>query len=203
MMPTSGGSAFARSPSAVRWVVLVAASLLFLAYAIDPVMVRWRRRATRVAPELLGVMVAWNILRFYVTVGRGTLHAAFPVPFSLFVAAALGWMWWMAGDDRLPVKGWKPLLIIALTVLACMVVFPVLQMFCFGKTAYRPRTTQAPADLAVVFGAECSPMAGQATPCCTASKKPSNCITPKWSPGCIFPADALKENRTRPTRCKR
>lgn len=127
--------------------VLLFVAVVWLMYAFSPVMPEWRRRVTTTSIELLWLFTGWNLLNYYVGLFRGRFHAGFPIPFSLFVAIALASVWRGARNDR-PSGGPKGWAIIAITATFLAVVFPLLQMICFGLTDYR-----RPADVAIVFGA--------------------------------------------------
>lgn len=100
----------------------------------------------------LAVMVAslaatlGNAAMFYALLGSGTISGGFPIPFSLLVAAGL----LLVTRDLLAPDGSRrsrPLLM-AGVILGCMILFPLMQMLCFGYTDYR-----RPADAVVVLGA--------------------------------------------------
>ncbi|MHC4620464.1 MAG: YdcF family protein [Planctomycetota bacterium] len=130
---------------------LAVSSLLLIAYSIRPKMSNRRRALTFGFSGALVVVTIWNVVRFYVLVGRGVITAGFPVAFSLLVSMALvivlmGLALWMP-KSRVN-TGTTSKIIFAVTSAVCLVGFPLAQMFCFGKTDYRRR-----ADAIVVFGA--------------------------------------------------
>jgi uncharacterized SAM-binding protein YcdF (DUF218 family) len=91
------------------------------------------------------------MVTFYVLLARGTIGAGFPVAFSLLVSLALLVVLFGLGVTRTRSfckKGQSGKIVFAMTFAACLVGFPLAQMFCFGKTDYRRR-----ADAIVVFGA--------------------------------------------------
>lgn len=122
-------------------------AIMWLAYALFPVMPAWRSRVTATAVELLWVFVAWNILNYYAGLFRGNFHTAFAMPFSFFVAIALWFVWRGVRHER-PRRGPKTWGVMLLTTLFLAVAFPLVQMICFGMIDYR-----RPADAVVVFGA--------------------------------------------------
>jgi vancomycin permeability regulator SanA len=96
---------------------------------------------------------------FYVLALRGSIGAGLPIPFSLFVCAALVTILFartaaVSETSRRNVdvpaarKNSGRLLPALAVCAACAAVFPFAQMLCFGKTDYR-----RPADVAVVLGA--------------------------------------------------
>lgn len=131
----------------VAQAALLFVAITWLAYAFMPVMVDWRSRVTATAIELLWLFVAWNMLNYYAGLFRGNFHTAFAMPFSFFVAIAL-WLIWRGVRHERPQRGPKTWGIMLLTASFLAVVFPLLQMICFGLTDYR-----RPADAVVVFGA--------------------------------------------------
>lgn len=126
---------------------LLFVAIIWLSYAFSPVMPDWRRRTVRMSIELLMLFVAWNILSYYGLLLRGRFQTVFPLPFSIFVAAGLMVIWLGAGSEH-PRSGPLAWAVMLITAGCCAVVFPLLQMVCFGLTDYRH-----PADAVVVFGA--------------------------------------------------
>ncbi len=87
-----------------------------------------------------------NAATFYTLLGTGAIAGGFPLPFSLLVAAGL----LLVTRDLLAPQssGRSHPLLVAGVVLGCMILFPLMQMLCFGYTDYR-----RPADAVVVLGA--------------------------------------------------
>ena len=85
---------------------------------------------------------------FYLLVHRQEIQSSFPLSVSLFVSAGFGLL---LVASQLPSatqqRGHSQRLLTGTTFGACMIAFPLLQIFCFGWTDYR-----RPADVAVVFG---------------------------------------------------
>lgn len=157
--------------------LLVLASLLLVAYAIRPAAGRRRRRVTAGLVLILLAVVAWNVIRFFVLLARGDVHAGFPVPFSLLVGAALGVIL-AALLKRAPGgNGRRGLLCAGATLCACVVAFPLAQMLCFGKTDYR-----RPAGAVVVFGARAY-----------ADGRPSQALADRVRTGCRLHLDGLAD----------
>lgn len=108
------------------------------------------RRTTALACAAFALLALRDATRFMAISGSGLIHSSLPVPFSLFVAAALVAL--AVGTLRIPaVVGGGPRrtgFAILASVIAWAMVFPLAQMFFFGTTDYR-----RPADAAVVFGA--------------------------------------------------
>jgi uncharacterized SAM-binding protein YcdF (DUF218 family) len=94
------------------------------------------------AALLIGALA--DTVQFFVLLVSGAVHSGLPIPLSLFIGAALGLI--LAAAIKIIVGG-RALPAIAVCV-GCVALFPLAQMFCFGKTDYR-----RPADAIVVLGA--------------------------------------------------
>lgn len=130
---------------------LAFASVLLLAYGIRPRCGRLRRVVTIFVTLGLLAFTVSNSVRFFVLTANGDIAAGFPVPFSLFVAAALAAVlatMLRPGCRDIGGRSGAEWAAIGSGVAMCLIGFPVAQMFCFGLTDYR-----RPADAAVVFGA--------------------------------------------------
>lgn len=133
-------------PAALGQALLAALALALLSHAFRPARAVWRRRATLALVLLFVALTLVNAAFFWWLLARGAVGTQMPLPGSLGFAAMLGVIAWDFHRDApgAPPR-WRPALVVAL---GCAAVFPVLQVFCFGKTDYR-----RPADVAVVFGA--------------------------------------------------
>lgn len=80
------------------------ASMTLGAYAIQPRWLRGRRVVTRSVTFGLLAFAVSNTIRFFVLVARGKIAADCPIPFSLFVGAALG-LGVAASDIAIDAKG--------------------------------------------------------------------------------------------------
>lgn len=117
-----------------------------LAYALIPRPGRLPRRALLPVVAASLIATAGNAVVFYALLGSGAIAGGFPLPFSLLVAAGL----LLVTRDLLAPAGNErsgPLLV-AGVVAGCMILFPLMQMLCFGYTDYRRQ-----ADAVVVLGA--------------------------------------------------
>lgn len=137
-------------PHTLAQPLLFLAAILLVAFALRPAGSVWRRRLTVVVLAFLGLGVLENLLKFYALFAKGNIHPAIPIAFSTFVLAALATL--SAGvrrrkENLLQQRGVLRFQITGVFI-GCALVFPLLQMFCFGKTDYR-----RPADAAVVLGA--------------------------------------------------
>lgn len=124
-----------------------------MAFAVCRPTAVWRRGAILALVALLLLASLVNVAQFYVLLARGQIQSGFPIPFSLFVSAALALLvpalWTQPASDftrRQRRLGWFAG---GVTLGACLVGFPLAQMFCFGLTDYR-----RPADVIVVLGAK-------------------------------------------------
>ena len=138
-------------PAAAARLFLMAASVFLIAYSCNPRMSRWRRGFTLGLVGALLINTVRNTAHFYLLLARGRITAGCPVAFSLLVGMGLvvvllGVLAARAKPDiktRLSAK-----VVFAITIIVCLVGFPLGQMFCFGKTDYRRE-----AEAIVVFGA--------------------------------------------------
>lgn len=124
-------------------------SLTALAFGANPAMSSHRRRITIAATSLVGIVVVKDVIVFYDLLLKGEVSTDIPIPFSLVVLAALSLILSVAMFDHPPAersRSWRP---IAVTVAACLVAFPLMQIVCFGRTDY-----SRPADTIVVLGAK-------------------------------------------------
>jgi len=133
-------------PHRVSDVLLLVSSICLLAFAVHQPRSRWLSRLTAGCAGLLATCAVANSFFFYVLLARGELTSAFPLPLSLFVAGGLVLV--MTNTLHPSMPGRKGGLAALAFCVVCALVFPLAQMFCFGKTDYR-----RPADVAIVFGA--------------------------------------------------
>jgi vancomycin permeability regulator SanA len=128
--------------------LLVAAALV--GYAAAPRMRSWRRWSTVALVLAFAAITAWNGVAFYLAWQDGLMAPGVPVPLSFVVCAVLVFVAWAA--LRPPAPRRRRLLaaaVLVATSFACVLAFPVAQVFFFGKTDYR-----RPAEAVVVFGAQ-------------------------------------------------
>jgi vancomycin permeability regulator SanA len=139
--------------------MLLISAFCLISYALRPQQSAVRRLLTIACIGLLGFVAAFNAIEFYVLWIRGSIRAGIPIPFSLFVCAALATILFsrtaaVSETSRRNVdlqrnRGNPRKFLPVLTVCAaCAAIFPFAQMLFFGKTDYR-----RPADVAVVLGA--------------------------------------------------
>jgi vancomycin permeability regulator SanA len=129
-------------------IFLLLTSLLLIAFAIRPPQTYWRRIATILCAGLLAAASVWNTIVFFFLTARGNIHPAFPLPVSLLIFAGLILICrTTTHPNPHPAQARATIRTMGLFLL-CLIVFPVVQMLCFGKTDYRRQ-----ADVAVVLGA--------------------------------------------------
>ena len=135
-------------PTGVGMALLGLAGVALGAWAVRPVMGRGRRRVSRLLMLALGVALLINTIGYYLLLFRGQIQSRFPMPFTLILLLAVASIWRAMRADPAPVSRLRAVLIMGATLLACVVIFPLGQVICFGLTDYR-----RPADAIVVFGA--------------------------------------------------
>ncbi|HVR73974.1 MAG TPA: YdcF family protein, partial [Planctomycetota bacterium] len=128
--------------------LLLIGALLLVAFALRPPTSPWRRLLSRTVILVLLGFTFWNVVAYYILVARGSVSAGLPVPLSLLVSAALLVVLIALGDKAPLAMTRREALAGAAFLGACLVGFPLAQMYCFGKTDYR-----RPADAVVVLGA--------------------------------------------------
>ncbi len=136
-------------PALVSLSALTILSLMLLKFCVRPD--RCSLKFRQALAVLVAVVLAASVINaatFYSLILRGQIDSSFPASLSLFVTLAMLIM--IAGlivTD--PAHRSKPAVrtLIPATAVACMIGFPLLQMYCFGWTDYSRK-----ADVAVVFG---------------------------------------------------
>lgn len=155
---------------------LLAAALMVL-FAIRPVSSAWRRCLSVASVGLLALGTLGNAIQFYVLLAQGTIHAGIPIALSGLVTGALTLValaiWRHGSQPCQQSRGAR--LQTASVFVVCVLVFPILQMVCFGKTDYR-----RPADAAVVLGARAY-----------ADGRPSDALADRVRTACALYRDGL------------
>lgn len=134
----------------LRVVCVLLLSLGLLGFAASPQMGKGRRIATSGVLLLFLLFTGRNVVTYYFLLQRRLVHAAPPIPFSLLVLIGLLYLLWaVRRSQEVPRAATAiPLWLFVLTNLALGILFPIAQVFCFGRTDYRRA-----ADVIVVFGA--------------------------------------------------
>jgi vancomycin permeability regulator SanA len=133
---------------AIASVVLAVVSVLLIVFTIRPNMPRRLRGVMDGLLLFLLVVCVYNSCVFFALLKSGVISSGFPVPFSLLIAIGIIIVFFTSGGERPGGGQFKRLIIFFMTLGFCMAIFPLAQMFCFGKTDYRRE-----ADAIVVFGA--------------------------------------------------
>ena len=132
--------------------LIVVAGALLLAFAWRPEMDGHRCWVTRWSVAALALISLWNTVAYWGLMALGTIESPFPLPLSFFVVMMLFWLWMAMTKGVPPPRSdrarWRPWMTSLLSFILIPVLFPLAQMFFYGKTDYR-----RPADAAVVFGA--------------------------------------------------
>ena len=139
-------------PATAARIVLLCGAVALWVYGIRPPRSIWARAMTGYFVGLLFIVACWNTLEFLLLQVRGIIHPMVPLPLSLFIAVGLAMVLrsMIKGSSTLRhSQSAKSQNFPAIAVcLVMLIIFPLLQMFFFGKTDYR-----RPADVAVVLGA--------------------------------------------------
>jgi uncharacterized SAM-binding protein YcdF (DUF218 family) len=138
-------------PRLVSALLLAAAGVALVAYAVAPRMTSWRRWTTLGLFAFFAAVAVYNVVGFYRVWAEGSITPQVPLPLSLIVAALLGFVAWVA--LRPPAqrrRSWLAPVVLAATAPACVVQLPLAQILFFGTTDYRRET----GGMAVVFGAQ-------------------------------------------------
>jgi uncharacterized SAM-binding protein YcdF (DUF218 family) len=135
-------------PGAFSKPVMYVFAAFMLAYSALPVLRTCRKKVTLVLTILMFGFAVWNTVHYYVLLASGSFRTSFPVPLSILIVGVLAVLVLdVVRSEAAP--GPKPSLVLSGFVFAlCLVTFPLLQMFFFGKTDYRRK-----AEVIVVFGA--------------------------------------------------
>ncbi len=135
-------------PHGLANILLLISAIAMLAYAWRPPRAHVRYWLTLFCLGLLAVAGGVNAFRFYVLLASHSVASSLPISFSLLLTGMLVLMMRAVCRSRQnPAPPAHPAWI-GLTTLACLGIFPVAQMLCFGKTDYRRQ-----ADVAIVLGA--------------------------------------------------
>lgn len=135
-------------PTITANALLIIVSLLLIAFAIRPPIAKRRQFLTAASALAVAFLAGMNAYQFYEELIKGHIQSDFPVPLSLIVCASFLSIVLSAFRHETAVlyssRAWGIILVLTL----CVGLFPVLQVFCFGKTDYRRG-----ADVIVVLGA--------------------------------------------------
>ena len=134
--------------AAIGRVLLGTTGLGLVMFAVRPTCTPWCAWGLRVALGLLMIVATRNAWTFWRLVADGEIRSGFPLPLSGAMLLVLVCLFWGVGQSALS-RASRGLDHGAglLAVVASAVLFPLAQMYCFGRTDYR-----RPADVIVVFG---------------------------------------------------
>jgi uncharacterized SAM-binding protein YcdF (DUF218 family) len=135
-------------PTWLARALLLPSAFFLVVFALRPHASHWRRALTACCSGVLGVVALANAAGYYALLLEGHLFSRWPVPLSLLVAGALASVCCAVLCSPSPEANSARLRPVLVLTFGCCALFPLLQMFCFGKTDYR-----RPADVTVVFGA--------------------------------------------------
>ncbi|MBS1911294.1 MAG: YdcF family protein [Bacteroidetes bacterium] len=128
--------------------LLAGIGIALIAFALRPLMKPWRRNATLAAIGVAIAAAAINTVGYYRLAASDQFAPGFILPFSLLVVLALAGIAAVVlhpSEHAANTSPWR----LAFAVLACVILFPLLQMLCFGTSDY-----SRPADAIVVLGAK-------------------------------------------------
>ncbi len=162
-------------PAALATPLLLVSAICLITFGIRPPRSAWGKGLTIACVFALGAAALVNTAQFYLLLLRKTIVAGIPIPLSLFVGIGFGILFAAMLRKPSPTGGAHALIPILAVCFACLVAFPVAQMFCFGKTDYR-----RPADVAVVLGARVY-----------ADGRPSDALADRVRTGCGLYRDGL------------
>ena len=124
-------------PEMLARACLLAAALLLPAYACLPGMSRWRKVLTLTVTGILAGVAGWNVVSFYRLLQAGQIQSGVPLPFSLLVLVSLLVLLPTLAARLHKRRRLLEWLAAMGTIVACLIVFPLAQMVCYGKTDYR------------------------------------------------------------------
>jgi vancomycin permeability regulator SanA len=139
-------------PRAFGVVLMLASGALLVAYAAAPQLSQWRGLLTLVACALLTAVALINCISFYGVWAAGSFSPHVPIPLSLVIAAAMGFVGWSVWSLAAPEAASPHHAAAVIAFVIAALLFPLAQIGFFGTSDYR--TT---ADAAVVFGATVLP----------------------------------------------
>lgn len=135
-------------PEMAARAVLFIAAIVLLDIAVRPVAGRIGRGLRFGILVILHMLTGLNIQRFLALLNDGVITTRAPLPLSLFIYLAVVIVLVSLIRSSVADRTHAPLASIIGTILVCLVLFPLAQLYCFGLTDYR-----RPADAIVVLGA--------------------------------------------------
>jgi uncharacterized SAM-binding protein YcdF (DUF218 family) len=135
-------------PALAANALLLLTSLCLLAFAIRPPISKGRQLLTALCALAIAVFAVLNVVQFYRELASANIHSGWPVPLSVFVGLTFLSITAAAAVPKSAILYSSRFWGISIVFAGCLFVFPLLQVFCFGKTDYRRK-----ADAIVVLGA--------------------------------------------------
>ena len=178
--------------------LMLSIGIAMISFAVRPTLTQCRGWLLSSLLVFMTAIAATNALAFHRLVSAGVIQSSFVIPLSaLVVAALLLILWGSRSSLRFAPRHLLDRSCFAISVAAGTILFPLAQMFCFGKTDYR-----RPADLIVVFGCH---VRAEGVPSMALSdrvRKGSSCTTRAAHRGSCFLVDREPAQSTRPPRCE-
>ena len=127
---------------------MFASGLLLVAFGVRPSFAPLRGWGMQSWLGLMMSVAAFNVWTFYRLVEAGAIRSGFPLPLSGAMLIVLAAIFWAVRHRELAShsRGLDRAMCL-LAILSASILFPLAQMYCFGRTDYR-----RPADVIVVFG---------------------------------------------------
>lgn len=136
-------------PGAMINALMLAIVIILSAFGFLSAPSRWWNLSAALLATVFSFFALLNAGQFYVELARGNIHSSFPIPLSLFISAAFAWIAVAAWSGNEEIETRKIRWIgIPVVFSSCVLIFPILQVVCLGKTDYRRS-----ADAIVVLGA--------------------------------------------------
>ncbi len=162
-------------PEIAAQIFLMFTSILLVAFALGWSFPKWGRFIMLGCIGFLGLVALANVIQFYLLLAHRNLQSSLPVPLSFLIFGSLLLIWkmlWKPATAPVKIPG------VILVFVICLFIFPLAQIFCFGKTDYR-----RPADAIVVLGASAY-----------ANGEPSDALADRVRTGCeIYLAGSAKK----------
>ena len=129
-------------------IVLAIVSVVFAAFAVRPPIAQARQATTAVCAAVVATLAGINTVSYYKELYHGAIRSSVPIPLSLFICAAFVFVLRASLRTRTSALNTSHVLGVLFATVLCILLFPVLQVLCFGNTDYRRQ-----ADAIVVLGA--------------------------------------------------
>jgi uncharacterized SAM-binding protein YcdF (DUF218 family) len=129
-------------------IAMFVTGLLLVVFGVRPTFAPLRGWGLRSWLCLLVLVAAFNSWTFLCLVSTGGIRSGFPLPLSGAMVIVLTALFWAVGHRELARRSRGiDRGVCLLAIVAASILFPLAQMYCFGRTDYRRQ-----ADVIVVFG---------------------------------------------------